>query len=64
MTTKPKLAKKHIDRLARMIAAHDKSEAMYQILYGDVYPGTLRAVSNTDTASLRAVLAYLQGVQA
>ena len=64
MTTKPKLAKKHVDRLVRMIANDDKREAKFQVLYGDVFPGSMRAVRNLNTASLRAVLAYLQAVQA
>ena len=64
MTTKPKLAKQHVDRLVRMIAAHDKMEAMTQIAYGDVSPGSMRSTRNLNTASLRAVLAYLQAVQA
>ena len=64
MTTKPKLAKQHIDRLVRMIAAHDKREAMHQVLYGDALLSGRRAVDNVNAASLRAVLAYLQAVQA
>ena len=64
MTTKPKLAKKHIDRLVRMIANHETREAMHQVLYGDALLGGRRAVDNLNAASLRAVLAYLQAVQA
>jgi len=64
MSAKPKLAKKHIDRLARMIAAHEKREAMYQTLYGDVYPGTVRATSNANAVCLRATLKYLREIAA
>ena len=61
MTTKTKLAKKHIERLTRMIAAHDKLEAWYQRMYGDAQPGSVRAASNVDAASLRATMVFLKG---
>ena len=64
MTTKPKLAKKHVDRLVRMMAAHDKREAFLQETDSDVWPASRRAVNNLNAASLRAVLMYLQAVQA
>ena len=61
MTAKPKLAKKHIERLERMIADHDKREARHQQMYGDVVPGSVRAASKVDAASLRATMVFLRG---
>ena len=64
MTKKPKLAKKHIDRLVQMISWHDREEAEMQERYGDHCPGSMRASKKNNAASLRVVLAFVQAVQA